>query len=74
MRCSERPFEKLYASVDELQTDLDGWLEYYNQERPHRGYRNMGKRPIETPEEGKKLRVKQAAEPSIPERGRLSGK
>lgn len=53
--------KKLYASVDELQTDLDEWLEYYNHQRPHRGYRNMGKRPIETLEEGKKLRVKEAA-------------
>jgi len=46
--------KKLYASLEELQTDLDTWLEYYNNERPHRGYRNMGKRPIETIEEGKK--------------------
>jgi transposase InsO family protein len=44
---------KLYASVEELQKDLDQWLHYYNYERPHRGYRNMGKRPIETIEEGK---------------------
>lgn len=48
--------KKLYASVEELQTDLDTWLEYYNNERPHRGYRNMGRRPIETIELGKKLR------------------
>jgi transposase InsO family protein len=46
--------KKLYASLEELQTDLDKWLDYYNNERPHRGYRNMGKRPIETIEEGKK--------------------
>ena len=44
---------KLYASVEELQKDLDQWLHYYNHERPHRGYRNMGKRPIETIEYGK---------------------
>ena len=44
---------KFYASVQELQKDLDQWLHYYNHERPHRGYRNMGKRPIETIEEGK---------------------
>lgn len=40
--------EKLYLSVDELQTDLDDWLNYYNHERPHHGYRNMGKRPMDT--------------------------
>lgn len=45
--------KKLYVSVEELQADLDEWITYYNNERPHRGYRNMGKRPIETIEEGK---------------------
>lgn len=38
----------LYACVEDLQKDLDEWLYRYNYERPHRGYRNMGKRPIET--------------------------
>ena len=52
---------KFYATADELQTDLDNWLSYYNNERPHRGYRNMGRRPIETIEEGKKLVPKEAA-------------
>jgi transposase InsO family protein len=40
--------KKLYTSVDELQQDLDVWLVHYNTERPHQGYRNMGKRPIDT--------------------------
>jgi transposase InsO family protein len=53
---SETFKKKLYASVEELQADLDAWLLYYNTERPHRGYRNMGRRPIETIEQGKKLR------------------
>lgn len=39
---------KLYASVEELQADLDAWLLYYNAERPHLGYRNMGRRPLDT--------------------------
>lgn len=39
---------KLYESVDELQTDLDEWLHYYNYERPHQGYRNLGRRPADT--------------------------
>jgi transposase InsO family protein len=34
--------KKLYASVKELQVDLDKWLDYYNNQRPHRGYRNYG--------------------------------
>lgn len=39
---------KFYASVEELQQDLDEWLVYYNQERPHQGYRNLGRRPLDT--------------------------
>lgn len=40
--------ETLYESVEALQNDLDAWLHHYNHERPHRGYRNLGRRPIET--------------------------
>ena len=39
---------KLYLSVSDLQADLDAWLHHYNQERPHQGYRNLGRRPIDT--------------------------
>ena len=37
-----------YESVEHLQTDFDQWLVTYNTERPHQGYRNMGRRPIDT--------------------------
>lgn len=36
-----------YCSVEALQTDLDIWLHSYNYQRPHQGYRNLGKRPFE---------------------------
>ncbi len=39
---------RLFLSVEELQHDLDAWLLYYNAERPHQGYRNMGRRPLDT--------------------------
>jgi len=39
---------KFYESVEALQEDLDKWLFFYNHERPHLGYRNQGKRPIDT--------------------------
>ena len=39
---------KFYESVEALQTDLDLWLKHYNTERPHQGYRNMGRRPMDT--------------------------
>lgn len=40
--------EKFYPSLEALQADLDRWLKFYNEERPHQGYRNMGKRRIDT--------------------------
>ena len=52
--------DKFYASVEELQVDFDKWLDFYNNERPHRGYRNMGRRPIETIELGKTVKEQMA--------------
>ena len=40
--------KKLYSSIDELQQDVDIWLEYYNNERPHTGKYCYGKTPVET--------------------------
>lgn len=40
--------QKFYETLEALQTDLDVWLKFYNTERPHQGYRNMGRKPIET--------------------------
>lgn len=40
--------QKFYESVEVLQADLDDWLRWYNNERPHRGYRNMGRTPMES--------------------------
>ena len=39
---------KFYESIEALQEDLDNWLKHYNTERPHQGYRNQGRRPIDT--------------------------
>jgi len=52
--------DKFYGSVEELQVDFDKWLDFYNNERPHRGYRNMGRRPIETVELGKTVKEQMA--------------
>ena len=38
----------LCASRHQLQGDLDGWVQHYNQERPHRGRYCYGKTPLET--------------------------
>lgn len=40
--------ETFHETVEALQADLDAWLVHDNTERPHLGYRNMGRRPIET--------------------------
>jgi transposase InsO family protein len=40
--------QKMYESVDALQADLDTWLHFYNYDRPHLGYRNLGQRPFDT--------------------------
>lgn len=36
-----------YETVAALQADLDAWLRFYDVERPHQGYRNMGRRPYD---------------------------
>jgi transposase InsO family protein len=40
--------KKLYSSLDEMQHDLDEWMNYYNQERTHSGRYCYGKTPMET--------------------------
>jgi hypothetical protein len=40
--------EKLYSSLEQLQTNLDIWLEEYNQTHPHSGKYCFGKTPWQT--------------------------
>jgi hypothetical protein len=40
--------EKIYGSVEELQRDLDAFLEFYNTGRIHSGYRCEGRTPMQT--------------------------
>jgi transposase InsO family protein len=40
--------KKIYASIEQLQADLDGWLREYNQLRPHQGRWCYGKTPLQT--------------------------
>ena len=44
---------KLYLSLAELQTDLDVWLAYYNNERTHQGKMCCGRTPLQTLVAGK---------------------
>ena len=47
--------KKTYKSIEELQTDLDQWMKYYNEERPHSGRYCYGKTPMQTFNDSKQL-------------------
>lgn len=40
--------KKVYTTLEELQEDLDLWLEHYNKERPHTGKYCFGRTPYQT--------------------------
>ncbi|MGH8730002.1 MAG: IS481 family transposase, partial [Burkholderiales bacterium] len=61
---------KLYHTLDELQSDVDAWMETYNAERTHSGKYCYGKTPLQTFIESAKLaydkqldRIKPTVEP-----------
>lgn len=47
--------KKLYASLEEIQTDLDEFMDRYNNERTNQGKYCQGRTPMQTFEDGKKL-------------------
>jgi hypothetical protein len=47
--------KKVYTSLEQLQTDVDEWLEFYNRERPHSGRYCYGKTPLQTFRDSKHL-------------------
>ena len=47
--------KKLYRSLEELQVDLDAWLQSYNREQPHSGRYCYWKTPWETFQHSKRL-------------------
>ena len=40
--------KKLYATIDDLQVDLDAWMREFNEARPHQGNWCFGKTPTQT--------------------------
>jgi len=46
---------KIYGSIEELQVDLDQWLDEYNTQRTHQGKMCCGRTPLETLNDGKQL-------------------
>lgn len=46
---------KIYRSIEELQSDLDQLLNYYNYDRTHQGKMCCGRKPMETLIDGKEV-------------------
>lgn len=46
---------KVYNTLEEVQADLDEWLDYYNNERTHQGKKCCGRTPLETLIDGKSI-------------------
>jgi transposase InsO family protein len=40
--------KRIYQTIDQLQTDLDAWIQDYNKARPHQGRWCFGKTPMQT--------------------------
>lgn len=47
--------KKIYSTLEELQTDLDAWIEQYNHQRTHQGKMCNGRTPMVTFEDGKRI-------------------
>lgn len=47
--------KKIYATMEELQADLDVWVDSYNHERTHQGKMCCGRTPMATFEDGKRI-------------------
>jgi len=47
--------KKIYQNLQELQDDLDQWLDFYNNERTHQGKMCCGRTPMQTLLDGKTL-------------------
>lgn len=47
--------KKLYSDIETLQSDLDIWLGYYNNQRTHQGKMCCGRTPMETFIDGKQI-------------------
>ena len=47
--------KKIYETIEQLQNDLDEWIDYYNNDRTHQGKICEGRTPIQTLEDGKRI-------------------
>ena len=47
--------KKMYQNLEDLQEDMDGWISFYNEQRPHSGRYCFGKTPMQTFTDSKEL-------------------
>jgi transposase InsO family protein len=47
--------KKMYQNIEDLQEDIDQWISFYNQQRPHSGRYCFGKTPMQTFTDSKEL-------------------
>lgn len=47
--------KKVYETIQQLQNDLDEWMDYYNNQRTHQGKMCCGRTPMQTLIDGKKI-------------------
>ena len=47
--------KKIYETIEQLQNELDEWIDHYNNERTHQGKICEGRTPMQTLEEGKAI-------------------
>ena len=47
--------KKIYETIEQLQIDLDQWIDYYNNERTHQGKVCEGRTPMQTLQDGKRI-------------------
>ena len=47
--------KKIYMTLEEMQTDLDAWIDSYNYDRTHQGKMCCGRTPMATFEDGKRI-------------------
>lgn len=47
--------KKIYQTLDEMQKDLDDWVDYYNHQRTHQGKMCCGRTPMQTLLDGKEI-------------------
>ena len=57
---------KLYSSLEQLQVDVDAWVQTYNHERVHSGKHCFGKTPWQTLQESKHLALAKQLDLAVP--------